>query len=77
MLNYRSQHRIAAGFELHWKRLTFGYDYRYASRAEEIVNLLGSAFDERVPMHVSDCRLLYNWKDYQIGIEGKNIRNYH
>jgi len=77
MLNYRSRHRLTAGFELRWRNLTLGYNYRYASRAEEIVNLLGSAFDERVPMHVSDCRLLYQWKNYQIGVEGKNIRNYN
>ena len=77
MLNYRSRHRIVTGVELRFWRITLGWDYRYASRIEEVVNLLGSGFDERVPMHVMDGRIILDLGSTQISLEGKNLRNYH
>jgi len=74
-LNYRSRHRLVTSLEFHSGRLTFGWDYRYASRIEEIFPIYLT--DERVPMHVMDARLILALGSIQIGIEGKNIRNYH
>jgi outer membrane receptor protein involved in Fe transport len=75
-LNYRSRHRLNTSHELTFWRLTLGLDYRYASRIDEIINILGSGFEERVPMHVMDCRLILDLNPVQIGLEAKNIRNY-
>jgi len=74
-LNYRSKHRLNAGIQLNFWRLTFGWDYRYASRMEEVVEIYGS--DERVPMHVMDGRIIFDLNPIQISLEGKNLRNYH
>jgi len=74
-LNYRSRHRFNAGFELKFWRIALGWDYRYASRIEEVVDIFGS--DERVPMHVMDGRIIFNLSPIQIILEGKNLRNYH
>jgi len=74
-LNYRSRHRFNAGIQLKFWRLTLGWDYRYASRMENVVNVYGS--DERVPMHVMDGRIIFDWSRIQISLEGKNLRNYH
>ena len=76
-LNYRSRHRVVLGTELKLWRLTFGWDYRYASRMDEIVNIDGSAFEERVPMHVMDARVVYDFGKLNLSLEGYNIRNYH
>ena len=76
-LNYRSRHRLNLNAELRVWKLIFGWDYRYASRMDEIINVLGSAFDERVPMHVMDARITLDFNAVQIILEGKNLRNYH
>jgi outer membrane cobalamin receptor len=76
-LNYRSRHRLNTGLEIKFWKLTVGWDYRYASRIEEIVNVFGSAFDERVPMHVIDGRIILNLNSVQISAEAKNLRNYN
>ena len=75
VLPYRSQHRVNTGIALKFWRLTLGWDYRYASRIEEVVNVYSS--DERVPMHVMDARVILDLDRVQIGLEGKNLRNYH
>jgi iron complex outermembrane receptor protein len=74
-LNYRSRHRVVTGVTVHLGPVTLGWDYRYASRMEEVVNIF--AADERVPMHVMDARVLYGAGGFQIGLEVKNLRNYH
>ncbi|MCJ7812989.1 TonB-dependent receptor, partial [bacterium] len=76
-LNYRSRYRVNMGLEINFWRITLGWDYRYASRMDEIVNLLGSGFEERVPMHVMDGRMIININTIQISFEAKNFRNYH
>lgn len=76
-LNYRSKHRMNLGLEITFWRVTLGWDYRYASRVDEIVNLLGSGYEERVPMHVMDGRVIFNLNTVQISLEVKNFRNYH
>ncbi len=76
-LNYRSKHRLNMGLEITVWRITMGWDYRYASRSDEIVNLLGSGFEERVPMHVMDGRVIFDLSAIQISFEAKNFRNYH
>lgn len=76
-LNYRSRHMLVTGGTFALGAFQFGLDYRYGSRMEEIVNVLGSAFDQRVPIHVMDIRLNTRWRNMEFGIEGKNIRNYH
>ncbi|MBN1894759.1 hypothetical protein JW906_09700, partial [bacterium] len=40
-------------------------------------NVKGSAFDQRVPVHVSDVRVSLQAGAFEIAAEGKNIRNYH
>jgi outer membrane receptor for ferrienterochelin and colicins len=74
-LHYRSKHRISAGGELKLWKLTFGLDYRYASRIEEVANLYTS--DQRVPMHVLDGRILMELGKLTFAVECNNIRNYH
>ncbi len=76
-LTYRSKYRINTGLELTCWKLTLGWDYRYASRIDEIVNLLGSGFEERVPMHVMDGRIIVDLNAIQISFEAKNFMNYH
>jgi outer membrane receptor for ferrienterochelin and colicins len=73
-LHYRSRHRVSAGGELRFWKLTFGLDYRYASRIEEVANLYTS--DQRVPMHVMDGRILMDLGKFTFAIECNNIRNY-
>jgi len=75
MLNYRSRYRFNGGISLKAGSFTLAWDYRYASRAEEVVDIFKN--DQRVPMHVMDGRLIYNTGKYQISFETKNIRNYH
>jgi len=75
MLHYRSRHRLTTGGELRFHRLTFGVDYRYASRIEEVVNLYSS--DQRVPMHVIDGRVLLDLGKFTLAAECNNLRNYH
>ncbi|MBN2029099.1 TonB-dependent receptor [bacterium] len=75
-LNYRSRHRLNMGLEITFWRITVGWDYRYASRTDEIVNLLGSGYEERVPMHVMDGRVIFDLSTVQISIEAKNFLNY-
>ncbi|MBN1893573.1 TonB-dependent receptor, partial [bacterium] len=41
-LPYRSRRHIVTGLEIHWGRWRAGWDYRYASRADEIINVKGS-----------------------------------
>lgn len=74
-LNYRSRYRLVTGLELQAGRFTLGWDYRYASRIEEMIDIFSS--DERVPMHVMDARLIVALGSIQIGIETKNVRNYN
>jgi len=76
-LPYRSRRHIVTGIEIHWGRWRAGWDYRYASRADEIINVKGSAFDQRVPVHVNDVRLSMQAGAFEIAAEAKNIRNYH
>ena len=76
-LNYRSRHRVVTGLEIKSGRIRVGWDYRYASRIEEIVNIFGSGFDERVPMHVMDGRIIYDLQWLEIALEGRNLGNYH
>jgi outer membrane cobalamin receptor len=76
-LSYRAKTNIVWGTSLHYKKWTLGMDYRYASRVEEIIHVLGSEFDERVPTRVMDVRLITDIGNISIGLEGKNILNYH
>ncbi|NQT25095.1 TonB-dependent receptor [candidate division KSB1 bacterium] len=76
-LNYRSRHLLVTGGVLTLEAFRFGLDYRYASRMDEIINILGSGYDQRVPIHVIDIRMSYKWRNMEFGIDGKNIRNYH
>ncbi|MFC1568865.1 TonB-dependent receptor domain-containing protein [bacterium] len=73
-LPYRSDHRIVTGGELNIGHFTLGMDYRYASRHHEVVIFKD---DERVPMHVIDARIQYNFGRMSLSVEGKNLRNYH
>jgi iron complex outermembrane receptor protein len=75
-LNYRSKHRLNLSVEGRSGRFTAGWDYRYASRIEEIVNLVGTAYDQRVPMHVMDVRIGANVSRYTVSLECDNVRNY-
>lgn len=75
MLNYRSRHRFNLGATLNFWRITLGWDYRYASRMENVVDIYGS--DERVPIHVMDGRIIFDFHPLEFSIEGKNLRNYH
>jgi outer membrane receptor for ferrienterochelin and colicins len=74
VLNYRSKERLTTGAECRIGKLTFGLDYRYASRIEEVVNLFNS--DERVPMHVMDGRVRLDLGRTELCVEAKNLRNY-
>lgn len=74
-LNYRSRHRVVTGVQLRFWRFTLGWDYRYASRIEEVVNIYSS--DERVPIHVMDGRIILELGSTQISLEAKNLLNYH
>ena len=76
ILNYRSRHRLNAGLEWQIGKWQLGMDYRYASRIEEVLNLLGSGFEERVPMHVMDARAIVDLGKVNLGFEVKNFRNY-
>jgi len=76
-LPYRSRRHIVTGIEIHFGRWRAGWDYRYASRADEIINVKGSAFDQRVPVHVNDVRLSMHAGAFEISAEAKNLRNYH
>jgi len=73
-LNYRSRQRTVTGFEVKLGKWSFGLDYRYASRIQEVVNLFSS--DERVPMHVMDGRIRLDLGRMEFSMEGKNLRNY-
>ena len=75
MLTYRSRHRFNTGLSFKIWRLTLGWDLRYASRVETVVNVYGS--DQRVPMHVMDGRIIYHAGRFDITLEAKNLRNYH
>lgn len=77
MLNYRSRHRLNTGVELHLGFIILGWDYRYSSRVEEMLYILGSGFDERVPMHVMDARIILNIRNQQFTLEARNLDNYH
>jgi outer membrane receptor for ferrienterochelin and colicins len=74
-LHYRSRHRLTAGGELRFGKLTLGLDYRYASRIEEVVNLYSS--DQRVPMHVMDGRISLDLGGFTFAAECNNLRNYN
>ncbi|HEX9933906.1 MAG TPA: TonB-dependent receptor, partial [bacterium] len=74
-LNYRSRKRTVAGLEVKLGKWSFGWDYRYASRIEEVVNLFSS--DERVPTEVMDGRIRLDLGKTEFSIEGKNLGNYH
>ncbi len=76
-LTYRSRHQVVTGVEIKWWKLSLGMDYRYASRIEEIIPVLDSGYDERVPMHVVDGRITLHLNAIKISLEGKNLRNYH
>jgi len=75
MLTYRSRHRFNTGLSFKIWRLTLGWDLRYASRVETVVNVYSS--DQRVPMHVMDGRIIYHAGRFDITLEAKNLRNYH
>jgi len=75
ILNYRSRNRFTAGFDLNFKKISIGMDYRYASRIEEVVNIYNS--DERVPIYVIDMRSGYKFSKFQLNFDVKNLRNYH
>lgn len=77
ILNYRSRHRFNVGFNWNLGKWRLGLDYRYASRIEEVLNLLGSGFEARVPMHVMDARASVDLGRFDFGFEAKNFRNYH
>ena len=75
MLNYRSRHRLTAGFDVNINNFSFGMDYKYASRIEEVVNIYNS--DERVPVYVTDFRSGYKFSHFRINFDIKNLFNYH
>lgn len=77
ILNYRSKHRFSMGVEFQYSWFSAGWDYRYASRMENIVNLDGSAFEQRVPMRVMDGRLNCELGIFLITLECKNMLNYN
>jgi outer membrane cobalamin receptor len=74
-LHYRSKNRLNMGVEIHLWKMTFGLDYRYASRIQEVANIYSS--DERVPMHVMDGRVLIDAGKFSFALECNNLRNYH
>jgi outer membrane receptor for ferrienterochelin and colicins len=76
-LPYRSRHQITTGLLCNLGRISVGWDYRYASRIEEIVYIPGTGYVELVPIHVMDCRVNFNLGSVDLGIECKNMRNYH
>ncbi|MBN2102835.1 TonB-dependent receptor [bacterium] len=73
-LPYRSNHRVTAGGEIVLNRLSFGLDYRYASVHKKVIIFPN---DQRVPMHVVDARIQYNFGKLNLSIDCKNLRNYH
>jgi outer membrane cobalamin receptor len=75
LLKYRSRHRLLLGAQLRLWRFMLGWDYRFASEIEEVVNVFYG--DERVPMHVMDGRLIFDAGPVQINFEVRNFRNYH
>jgi outer membrane receptor protein involved in Fe transport len=75
ILKYRSRHRLLLGAQIRLWRFMLGWDYRYASEIEEVVNVYYG--DERVPMHVMDARLIFDTGPAQISFEIRNFRNYH
>jgi len=77
LLNYRSRHRFSMGIVLQYNWFSAGLDYNYASRMKNIVNLDGSAFEQRVPMHVMDGRLNFNFGAFLLTLECKNMLNYN
>jgi len=77
ILNYRSKHRFTTGIVLQYDRFSVGLDYNYASRMENIVNLDGSAFEQRVPMRIMDARLNISLGSYLLTLECKNMLNYN
>ena len=77
ILNYRSRNRFNMGIDWIVGKWRLGLDYRYASRIEEVLNLLGSGFEERVPMHVMDARASVDLGRFDFGFEVKNFRNYN
>ena len=76
-LNYRSKVQWVAG--MHYKQgpVAVGWDYRYSSKYDEIIRVQGSEYDERVPVHVVDARIILHLFDTEISLEGKNLLNYH
>jgi len=77
MLPYRSKHQIVTSLQFRLWKILLGWDYRYASQIQEIIYILGSGPSEQVPIHVMDTRINFDFNHFQIGLEGKNIRNYH
>ncbi|MFO7889887.1 MAG: TonB-dependent receptor [bacterium] len=77
VLSYRSKQRFSMGVVLQYKWMAAGWDYQYASRMVNIVNLDGSAFEQRVPMHVMDGRLNFDLRTFLITLECKNMLNYN
>jgi outer membrane receptor protein involved in Fe transport len=76
-LPYRTKHQIVCNANIQFWRITFGLDYQYHSRMDEIVPILGSAYDQRVPMHLIDGRIIMDLGSIEFSVEGKNLRNYH
>ncbi|MBN1781273.1 TonB-dependent receptor [bacterium] len=74
-LPYRSDNRVVAGGEIRFRGWIIGVDYRYASRQKEIVSLFEN--DERVPMRVCDAMIQYDFGQFDISLNGKNIFNYN
>ncbi len=77
ILNYRSKYRFSMGVVLQYHWFSAGWDYRYASRMVNIVNLDGSAFEQRVPMQVIDGRVNFDIGPYLLTLECKNMLNYN
>jgi outer membrane cobalamin receptor len=76
-LPYRTKHQIVYNATIQFWRLTFGLDYQYHSRMDEIVPILGSAYDQRVSMHLIDGRIIMDLGPIEFSVEGKNLRNYN
>ncbi len=63
ILNYRSEFIWYTNVFVPISDFEFQIDYRYKSKVKNIDNQIGMVvkdYDARVPMHIVDCRLIYN-----------------
>ncbi len=79
-LSYRFRHNIISTITSYWKQLSASLEYRYTSRIGSVELFEENAetgSDIRVPIHLWNSGIGYNWRGWETQLRIENLFQYY